>query len=131
MFVGQTNIAQTCVAHSVIFHGHHDTSHVSTDVIRKQWLFSNFADKLAGTISIGVLCMIATHWTQIYYSKLSLCARLRLVRIEITGNSFFCNSTPHIFTRTQCSFINNTSSLCRVEDYNKTWLLPGVPRDTF
>ena len=37
----------------------------------------------------------------------------------------FCNLTPHIFTRTQCSFINNTASLCRFEDYNKnlasTW----------
>ena len=43
----------------------------------------------------------------------------------------FCNLTPHIFTRTQCSFINNTASLCRLEDYNKTWFLPGVPRDTF
>ena len=50
-FFGQTNIAQTCVAHSAIFHMHHDMSHVSTDVIRKERLFSNFADKLAGAIN--------------------------------------------------------------------------------
>ena len=96
--------------------------------------FSNFMDKLAGAInrpcSIGVLCTIATHSTQILSEIVALCT-IATHSTRKRPQIHFCNLTPHIFTRTQCSFINNTASLCRLEDYNKTWLLPGVPRDTF
>ena len=66
-FFGQTNIAQTCVTPFGDILCARDTTRVSTDVIRKQRLFSNFADKLDGAInrpcSIGVLCTIATRST--------------------------------------------------------------------
>ena len=80
------------------------------------------------------------HWCSVHdcnsldseiYPKLLLCAHLCLIRLKKDRKLLFHELTPHIFTRTQCSFINNTASLCRLEDYNKTWLLPGVPRDTF
>ena len=96
--------------------------------------FLIFADKPAGAInrpcSIGILCTIATHSARKLSEIVALCTiatRSTRKRPQI----HFCNLTPHIFTRTQCSSINNTASLCRLEDYNKTWLLPGVPRDTF
>ena len=66
-FRRHTNTAQKRVAPFGDILCARDTSHVSTDVIRKQRLFSNFADKLAGAInrpcSIGVLCTFATHST--------------------------------------------------------------------
>ena len=134
-FVGQTNIAQTCVAHSAIFSPYRNTSCVSTNVIQKQRLLSKLTDKPAGTIhppcSIDVLCTFATHSTQILSEIVALCT-LATRSTRKRPQIHFCNLTPHIFTRTQCSFIIKTTLLCRVEEHTtRTCFLPGVPRDTF
>ena len=110
-------------------------SHVSTNITPEELLFLKYADKPAGAInwpcSIGVLCTMVTHLTGKLSKIVALCTiatRSTQKRLQI----HFRNSTPHIFTRTQFSFIIKTTLLYRVEDHTtRTCFLPGVPSDTF